>query len=129
MKKILFFVMLIACAGQLKAQTLNKVPNNNNSVDKLFNLKPLKADTNLSKLIPVLPQNGFLNKNNTLLNINQLYAGETVYGRMPVVKTYSNDNMPVVKTDEPGMKYHMLIKRIDVVNPDVVEVKRDKVTP
>lgn len=129
MKKNLFFVMLIACAGQLKAQTLNKVPNNNNSVDKLFNLKPLTSDTNLSKLIPVLPQNGFLNNNNTLLNTGQLYAGETVYGRMPVVKTYSNDNMPVVKTDEPGMKYHMLIKRIDVVNPDVVEVKRDKVTP
>ncbi|MFC0517352.1 hypothetical protein ACFFGT_24290 [Mucilaginibacter angelicae] len=129
MKKTLFFAMLIACAGQLKAQSLNKAPGNNNTVDKLFNLKPLKADTNLSKLTPVLPQNGFLNNNNTLLNTSQLYAGETVYGRMPVVKTYSNDNMPVVKTDEPGMKYHMLIKRIDVVNPDVVEVKKDKVTP
>lgn len=129
MKKTLLLIVTIACAGQLKAQNLNKVPNNNNPVDKLFNLKPLKADSNLSKLIPVLPQNGFLNNNNTLLNTSQLYAGETVYGRMPVVKTYSNDKMPVVKTDEPGMKYHMLIKRIDAVNPDVVEVKKDKVTP
>ncbi|WP_413671102.1 hypothetical protein ACEN9X_14940 [Mucilaginibacter sp. Mucisp86] len=128
MKKTLFFVILIACAGQLKAQTLNKVPNNNNPVDKLFNLKPLKADTNLSKLIPILPKNGLLN-NNTLLNTRELIADEPVYSRMPVVKTYPSDNMPVVKTDEPGMKYHMLIKRIDVVNPDSVKVKKDKVTP
>src|SRR5437868_166692 len=123
MKKILFFAMLIACAGQLKAQTLNKAPNNNNLVDKLFNLKPLKTDTNLSKLIPVLPQNGLLNNNGTWLNTQDLIAGNNFYGRMPIVKTYSNDKMPVVKTDEPGMKYHMLIKRMDVFNPDVVEVK------
>jgi hypothetical protein len=41
MKKTLFFVILIACAGQLKAQHLN-TPSNNNSIDKLFNLKPLR---------------------------------------------------------------------------------------
>ncbi|UOE48659.1 hypothetical protein MTO98_30115 [Mucilaginibacter sp. SMC90] len=127
MKKILFFVMLIACAGQLKAQNLNKQANNN-SVDKLFKLKPLTADSNLSKLIPVLPQNGLLN-NSTLLNTRELVDNVTVYSRMPIVKTYPRDNMPIVKTSEPGMKYHMLIKRIDVVNPDTVGVKKDKVTP
>lgn len=127
MKKTLFFVMLIACAGQLKAQNLNKQPNSY-SVDKLFNLKPLKPDTNLSKFIPVLPQNGLIN-NSTLLNTSELVDNVTVYSRMPVVKTYPRDNMPVVKTGEPGMKYHMLIKRIDVVNPDTVGVKKDKVTP
>ena len=121
--------MLIACAGQLKAQTLNKVPDNNNSVDKLFNLKPLKGDTNLSKLIPLLPQNGLSNNNGTLLNTLELVDNITVYSRMPVVKTYPRDNMPVVKTDEPGMKYHMLIKRIDAVNPDTVGIKKDKITP
>lgn len=129
MKKTLFFVMLIACAGQLKAQSLNKAPGNNNTVDKLFNLKPLKADTNLSKLIPILPQNGLLNNNSNLLNTRDLVDNVTVYSRMPVVKTYPRDNMPVIKTDEPGMNYHMLIKRIDVVNPDTVGVKKDKVTP
>jgi hypothetical protein len=130
MKKTLFFVMLIACASQLKAQSLNKAPGNNNAVDKLFNLKPLKADTNLSKLIPLLPQNGLLNNNNSnLLNTRDLVDNVTVYSRMPVVKTYSGDNMPVVKTDELGMKYHMLIKRIDVVNPDTVGIKKNKVTP
>jgi hypothetical protein len=129
MKKTLFFVMLIACAGQLKAQTLNKAPNNNNAVDKLFNLKPLKPDTNLSKLIPVLPKNGLLNNNGTQLNTKDLIAADDFYSRMPIVKTYPRDNMPIVKTDEPGMKYHMLIKRIDTVNPDTVGVKKDKVTP
>jgi hypothetical protein len=129
MKKTLFFVMLIACAGQLKAQTLNKAPNNNNAVDKLFNLKPLKADTNLSKFIPVLPQNGLLNNNGIQLNTKDLIAADDFYSRMPIVKTYPRDNMPIVKTDEPGMKYHMLIKRIGVVNPDTVGVKKDKVTP
>lgn len=129
MKKAVFFIMLIACAGQLKAQSLNKTPDNNNSVDKLFNLKPLKPDSNLSKLIPVLPKNGFLNDSSTLLNTRELVDNVTVYSRMPVVKTYSQDNMPIVKTDQPGMKYHMLIKRIDIVNPDTVGVKKDKVTP
>lgn len=128
MKKTLFFVILIACASQIKAQHLN-TPSNNNSIDKLFNLKPLKADSNLSKLIPVLPQNGLLNNNSTLLNTRELIADETIYTRMPIVKTYPRDNMPVVKTDEPGMKYHMLIKRIDVINPDTVGVKKEKVTP
>ncbi|SEO98244.1 hypothetical protein SAMN05192574_11820 [Mucilaginibacter gossypiicola] len=128
MKKTLIFIAIIACAGQLKAQSLNKAPNNNSPVDKFFNLKPLKADSNLSKLIPVLPQNGLLN-NSTLLNTSELVDNVTVYSRMPVVKTYPRDNMPVVKTGEPGMKYHMLIKRIDVVNPDSVGIKKEKVTP
>jgi hypothetical protein len=48
---------------------------------------------------------------------------------MPVVKTYPRDNMPIVRTDEPGMKYQMPIKRINIVNPDSVGVKKDKVTP
>jgi len=129
MKKAIFLIVIIACAVQLNAQNLNKVPGNNNAVDKLFKLKPLTVDTNLSKLIPVLPQNALLNNNNTQLNTRELIADETVYSRMPVVKTYPRDNMPVVKTDEPGVKYHMLIKRIDVVNPDTVGVKREKVTP
>ncbi|MGF7077629.1 hypothetical protein [Mucilaginibacter sp. 3215] len=129
MKKTLILAAIVACAGQLKAQSLNKAPNNNNTVDKLFNLKPLKVDSNLSKLIPVLPKNGLLNDNSTLLNTRELVDNVTVYSRMPVVKTYPNDNMPVVKTDKPGMKYHMLIKRIDVVNPDTAGVKKEKVTP
>jgi hypothetical protein len=129
MKKTLLFVTIIACAGQLKAQSLNKAPNNNNPVDKFFNLKPLKTDSNLSKLIPILPQKGLLNNNSTLLNTKELIADETVYSRMPVVKTYPRDNMPIVKTDEPGVKYHMLIKRIDIVNPDTVGIKKEKVTP
>ncbi|MET3500901.1 hypothetical protein FHW88_002345 [Mucilaginibacter sp. SG538B] len=129
MKKTLILAAIIACAGQLKAQNLNKAPKNNNAADKLFNLKPLKADTNLSKLIPTLPPNVFFNHNNTLLNTHELIADEPVYSRMPIVKTYPNDNMPIVKTDEPGIKYHMLIKRIDVVNPDTAGVKKEKVTP
>ncbi|SDI57748.1 hypothetical protein ACRQ5D_12025 [Mucilaginibacter sp. P25] len=129
MKKTLILAAIIACAGQLKAQNLNKTPKNNDAVDKLFNLKPLKVDSNLSKLMPVLPKNGLLNDNRTLLNTRELVDNVTVYSRMPVVKNYPNDNMPVVKTDEPGIKYHMLIKRIDVVNPDTAGVKKEKVTP
>lgn len=129
MKKAVLLAAIITCAGQLKAQNLNKTPKNNNAADKLFNLKPLKADTNLPKLIPTLPPNVFFNHNNTLLNTHELIADEPVYSRMPVVKTYPNDNMPIVKTDEPGVKYHMLIKKIGVVNPDSVGVKKEKVTP
>jgi len=129
MKKTLILAAIIACAGQLKAQNLNKTPKNNDTVDKLFNLKPLKVDSNLAKLMPVLPKNGLLNDNRTLLNTRELVDNVTVYSRMPVVKNYPNDNMPVVKTDEPGIKYHMLIKRIDVVNPDTAGVKKEKVTP
>ncbi|QEM05958.1 hypothetical protein DIU31_021495 [Mucilaginibacter rubeus] len=129
MKKTLILAAIIACAGQLKAQNLNKAPKNNNAVDKLFNLKPLQVDSNLSKLMPVLPKNGLLNDNRTLLNTRELVDNVTVYSRMPVVKNYPNDNMPVVKTDEPGIKYHMLIKKTDIVNPDSVGVKKEKVTP
>ena len=129
MKKTLILAAIIACGGQLKAQNLNKTPKNNDAVDKLFNLKPLKVDSNLSKLMPVLPKNGLLNDNRTLLNTRELVDNVTVYSRMPVVKNYPNDNMPVVKTDEPGIKYHMLIKTIDVVNPDTAGVKKEKVTP
>lgn len=122
-KKTILFAMLAACATQLKAQRLNKVPGNN-PVDKLFKTKPFIPDSSFSKFIPVLPQNGHSNNNGTLLKTSELIAGETVYSRMPIVRTYLNDNMPMVKINEPGMKYHMLIKRLDVINADSAGVKK-----
>lgn len=125
MKKALLFIILVAATAQLKAQNTKKVPAT--PLDQFLQLKPI--DTSLSKFIPVLPQKGLSkNYNGATLNTRSLVTGVTVYSPMPVVKTYSNDRMPIVKTDEPGMKYHMLVKRLDLTNRDTAVVV-EKIAP
>lgn len=108
MKKALLFIILAAATVQLKAQNTSKAPAS--PLDQLLKLKP--ADTSLQKFIPVLPQKGWLNNSKVAtLNTKDIVSNVTAYN-MPVAKTYSNDRMPVVKTDEPGVKYPMLIKKL-----------------
>lgn len=108
MKKTLLLIILVAAAAQLRAQNIKKAPLT--PLDQFLKLKPV--DTGLSKFIPILPQKGLSNNfNGATLNTKEIISSVTVY-TMPVVKTYSNDRMPIVKTDEPGMKYHMLVKKL-----------------
>jgi hypothetical protein len=115
MKKTLIVALLAACAGQLKAQTLQQSawgnksywspytkPKTNGGLLKLDSLKPI--------LIQPTPNNNF-KSNSAIVAIPMAY-------NMPVVKVSSDDRMPIVKTDEPGMHYDMLIKRLGTVNRD-----------
>ena len=125
MKKALLFIILVAATAQLKARNTKKVPAT--PLDQFLKLNPV--DTSLSKFIPILPQKGLSkNYNGATLNTRSLVTGVTVYSPMPVVKTYSNDRMPIVKTDEPGMRYHMLVKRLDLSDRDTAVVV-EKVAP
>jgi hypothetical protein len=118
MKKALLFIILVAATAQLKAQSTKKIPST--PLDQFLKLKP--ADTSLSRFIPILPQKGQSNNfNGATLNTREIISNTTVY-TMPIVKTYSNDRMPIVKTDEPGMRYHMLVKRLDLNNRDTAVV-------
>ncbi|AYL97552.1 hypothetical protein [Mucilaginibacter celer] len=124
MKKTLLFIILVAATAQLKAQNLKKVPAS--PFDQFLKLK--SVDTSLSRFIPVLPQKGLSNNlNGATLNTKEITSSVTVY-KMPVVKTYSNDRMPIVKTDEPGMKYQMLIKKLGLTDKDTTVVI-EKTTP
>ena len=115
MKKTLIVALLAACAGQLKAQTLQQSvwgnksywspytkPQTNGGLLKLDSLKPI--------LIQPTPNNNF-KSNPEIVAIPMAY-------NMPVVKVSSDDRMPIVKTDEPGMHYDMLIKRLGTVKRD-----------
>ncbi|MEO3403121.1 hypothetical protein AAFN85_04410 [Mucilaginibacter sp. CAU 1740] len=125
MKKALLFIILVAATAQLNAQNVKKTPST--PLDQFLKLKP--ADTSLSRFIPILPQKGQSNNfNGATLNTREIISNTTVY-TMPIVKTYSNDRMPIVKTDEPGMRYHMLVKKLGNENPDTSGIKKNIVTP
>lgn len=51
----------------------------------------------------------------------------SVNDKMPRVNTYNVDRMPIVKTDEPGMKYTMLVKRVDIDNKQMIVPQNDTV--
>jgi hypothetical protein len=124
MKKTLLFIILVAATAQLRAQNIKKGPTN--PLDQFLKLSPI--DTSLSKFIPVLPQKGLSkNYNGATLNTKEIVSAVNVY-TMPIVKTYSNDRMPIVKTDEPGMKYNMLIKKLSLTTSDTVATV-EKSTP
>ena len=44
-------------------------------------------------------------------------SSDLFYSTMPVLKTGSDDKMPIAKLGKSNMNYTMLVKKIKVVNP------------
>ncbi len=112
MKKILFTVIIIAGAFQLKAQqklgtvdsTLFKAPKN---------LYPFKLnDSSLFRNFNLPKQNQLM----ALSSFNKVNV-EPYYSRMPVVKVSSNDKMPVARGANVD---YMPVLKLKAVDPLVV---------
>ncbi|HZX59326.1 MAG TPA: hypothetical protein VFE54_11395 [Mucilaginibacter sp.] len=113
MKKILFTVIIIAGAFQLKAQ------QKFGTIDSML----LKAPKNLDQFKlsdSSLFRNFNLPKQNQLALLNNLRDdknAEIFYSMMPVLKIGGrNDKMAIIKP-QSNEHYTMLIKRIKVVDP------------
>ncbi|MBS1528531.1 MAG: hypothetical protein JST19_22990 [Bacteroidetes bacterium] len=114
MKKTLFVLLIVIGACKLQAQQLTFT-----SPDLLFKspktFPELKLnDTLLFKNCPGVTKPG------QLLALNrpkQDKNEEIVYSTMPVIKSHSDDRMPVIKPGDSNMRYTMLVKRVKVINP------------
>ncbi|MDN3581641.1 hypothetical protein [Mucilaginibacter flavus] len=118
MKKTILFALLAACSSQLKAQTIQQSVWGNKSYWSPY-AKPKASATllKLDSLKPILNQ-PLLNSN--IKTITELAIASPIDYKMPIAKVSSTDRMPIVKTDEPGMHYDMLIKRLGTVRQDSV---------
>lgn len=121
MKKILVLLLIIAGAGELKAQQPVPVPanpllpNNFKGID-IFKFKATDSALYRSLLKP--------QKNDPLTLLqpikgNEKYA-EVFYNRMPVAGLTSNDKMPVVKApnnDPMPVKRYRSVDPLAVIKP------------
>jgi len=108
MKKKLLLIVLIACIGQLKAQTITQSFLTNKPYWNPF-FKP--EPNSLFKTAPVLPglNQSLLSNAATLKTVQPFADASAMKYNMPIVKLSCADKMPIVKTDEPGMHYNMPI--------------------
>ncbi len=120
MKKLILIIIALVAAVNLKAQQLPgsqgnpavKIPELNRNTDTIKQFKPLKP---LPLLTPKMDFN-----NEVLASIDRVKGATDFYGTMPVaVNKTGKYRMPVVKTDKPGEKYMMLIKRYNLVDPNL----------
>ena len=118
MKKVFLFMMLAICADQVMAQTLNQPLWGNKKYWSPY-LKPKAGDDQL-KIAPVLPQlnQPLLNDLAIIKTVPAIADASQMKYNMPIVKVSSNDRMPIVQTDEPGVHYTMLVKRYGLLKPD-----------
>jgi len=120
MKKILLLLILAGCMSQLQAQTLPRSVWGNKQYWSPF-LKA-KPDSILFKTNPLQPGLIQLPKNsNDQFRVTSVLAQAMNYN-MPIAKVSSNDRMPIVKTDEPGMHYTMLIKGYVANKQDTLKI-------
>jgi hypothetical protein len=111
MKKILFTVIILAGASQLKAQQkFNSIDSMLFKAPKNFNQFKLSDSSLFKNFAPKQNQLALLNSLNNNTN------GDIFYSRMPVAKLESNDNMAIIKP-QSNEHYTMMIKRIKVVDP------------
>lgn len=110
MKRIMLFLLLIAASVQLKAQQTQLKPDVKPLNNGLINyFKPYGCPS---------PRALLLQPGNTLNKPAVIsLANIAVYSTMPVAKTYNTDRMPVVVPGDPNIKYTMLVKKVDIVNP------------
>ncbi len=118
MKKTILFALLAACSSQLKAQTIQQSVWGNKSYWSPYS-KPKSSATllKLDSLKPILNQPSL---NSNMKTITELAIAAPIDYKMPIAKVSSTDRMPIVKTDEPGVHYDMLIKRLGTVRQDSV---------
>ena len=103
MKKIAVFLLLIAASTQLKAQSLQTIPDLKLN-DGLQNAFKPKTDP-LPQLLLSQPKVDLAN--NTA----------NIYSYMPAAKVSSTDKMPVATLTQNGVSYTLLVKKEKVINP------------
>jgi hypothetical protein len=108
MKKILLGLLLMAASTQLKAQQLAPLKPDLKLNDGLQNLFKPKAFSSPKDLLlhPKSDDKAIIGTASTIV----------IYSNMPVVKIASTDRMPILTFNEPGVKYTMLIKKVEI-NP------------
>ncbi len=111
-------MVLVAGISQVKAQTITQPLLSNKPYWDPF-IKP-KANTGLFKTTPIVPRAEQLQTNNNV-RILGVIANNMAYN-MPIVKLSSTDRMPIVKTDEPGMRYNMPIAGYNPPKQDSLKV-------
>jgi len=117
MKKILFTVIIIASAFQLKAQQkLGTIDSMLFKAPKSFYQFKL-SDSSLFRNFNVPKQNRLM----ALNNLNKVNV-EPFYSRMPVVKVSPNDKMPVVRGSNVDNMPVVKLKAVDplaVLKPSI----------
>ncbi|WP_184546783.1 hypothetical protein [Mucilaginibacter sp. FT3.2] len=108
MKRALLIILLGTCVSQLKAQ-ISLTPFFSNKITWRPTLKP-KATNDLFTHTTVVPQVSTPLLNNLEDGIKRVPDARSMRYLMPIAKVSNNDKMPIVKTDEPGIHYTMLIK-------------------
>jgi hypothetical protein len=118
MKKLLLCSVLTACFVQLKAQTLTQPLLSNKKYWGPY-LKP-KTGSDLFKTASLLPSisQSLINGQAATKTVLPLANASAMNYNMPIARVTSNDRMPIVKTDEPGMHYTMLIKGYSTAKRD-----------
>lgn len=108
MKKVIALIVLATCGSELKAQ-VSLTPFFSNKITWSPTLKP-KTTNDLLITPTVAPQIVRPLLNNFENNIKRVPDARSMRSTMPIARVSSNDRMSIVKTDEPGMRYTMLIK-------------------
>ena len=117
MKSIWLFILMIGGIAQLKAQQLTAPLPGKKPYTSIYPYSKGLFDNSTLTLTPVKP--------NTpdpipTVPIAKNLATARFTDNMPIAKLRSTDKMPIVKTDEPNMRYTMLIKRLGEAKPDSV---------
>jgi len=115
MKTIWLLILMIIGATQLNAQQLTQPGKT--ADNSLYQYFKLKRDNDLFKIAPVKP------KTSTPLTatptVKEMMVAE-ITDNMPIVKTRSDDKMPIVKPGDPNTRYTMLIQGYGKTKPDSV---------
>jgi hypothetical protein len=108
---------MIGGVAQLKAQQLSTPQTGKKPDNSVYQYFKNYSDGSILKSTPIVPNQ--VQSSSAVPTIKDVIAVE-MNDHMPVVKLQSTDKMPVVKTDEPNMRYTMLIKRLGETKPDSV---------
>jgi hypothetical protein len=117
MKSIWLFIIMIGGVAQLRAQQLTPsaptVKSPGNFIYPNFKAKP---NNSLFKLSPVSPDTG--QSSAAIPIVKELMAAPEMVYHMPIVKTRSDDKMPIAKLGDPNTHYTMLIQGYNKAKAD-----------
>ncbi|MDN3550177.1 hypothetical protein [Mucilaginibacter aquaedulcis] len=118
MRTTCLFVLMFVSITQLKAQQLSQSnisgKTQGNSLYEHFKSKRVNS---LLKTAPVSPQ---ISKPSTAIPTVSEIMRDEIVDNMPVIKTRSDDKMPVVKPGDPNTHYTMLIQGYGKLKTDSV---------
>jgi len=112
MKKIALLFILTAGLSQAKAQQTQLPAKPNLQLNDGLSQNTFKPNISLT------PQQMLLQPQKSNALNGSSINGESFFSTMPVVKIASTDHMPILVLGQPGIKYTMLIKKINIIDPN-----------